>query len=205
MDVLRRLFEQHFRSPVGRIEPLQGDLGGSGRKIIRLANEKRSAIGILYDVREENVAFLEFSRHFKRHGLPVPEIYAEDLDHGAYLEEDLGNTTLFDFVSSGRAEREMAPPAVEAYRKVVAELPRFQVVAGRDLNYKLCYPRSSFDRQSIAWDLNYFKYYFLKLAGIPFNEQQLEDDFSHLAKFLLSAQHDYFLYRDFQSRNIMLR
>ena len=94
---------------------------------------------------------------------------------------------------------------VEAYRKVVAVLPRFQVEAGRDLNYKVCYPRGSFDRQSIAWDLNYFKYYFLRLAGIPFNEQALEDDFSRLTKFLLSAPHDYFLYRDFQSRNIMLR
>ena len=94
---------------------------------------------------------------------------------------------------------------VDLYRKVLAVLPRFQVEAGRDLNYKVCYPRASFDRQSIAWDLNYFKYYFLRLAGIAFNEQALEDDFSHLTKLLLSAPHDYFLYRDFQSRNVMLR
>ena len=205
MDVLKQLFEQHFRAPVVRVEALQGQLGGSGRKIIRLAGDKLSAIGILYDVREENVAFLEFSRHFRRHGLPVPEIYAEDLDHGAYLEEDLGNTTLFEFLSQNRSGENIAPEAVEAYRKVVAALPRFQVEAGRDLNYKVCYPRASFDRQSIAWDLNYFKYYFLKLAGVPFNEQALEDDFSRLTKFLLTADHDYFLYRDFQSRNVMLR
>ncbi|HMB82627.1 MAG TPA: RNase adapter RapZ [Terriglobales bacterium] len=205
MEVLKRLFERHFHSPVERVQPLQGQLGGSGRKIVRLSSEKLSAIGILYDTREENVAFLEFSRHFRRHGLPVPEIYAEDLSHGAYLEEDLGNTTLFEFLSDHRNGAAIASEAVAAYRKVVSVLPRFQVEAGRDLNYKVCYPRSSFDRQSIAWDLNYFKYYFLRLAGIPFNEQALEDDFSRLTKFLLSATRDYFLYRDFQSRNIMLR
>ena len=205
MDILQKLFEQHFHSQVVRVEPLQGQLGGSGRNIIRLSGEKFSAIGVLYGVREENVAFLEFSRHFRRYGLPVPEIYAEDLDHGAYLEEDLGGATLYEFLSKNRAGDNIAPQAIEAYRKVVAVLPRFQVEAGRDLNYKVCYPRASFDRQSIAWDLNYFKYYFLRLADISFNEQALEDDFSQLTKFLLKADRDYFLYRDFQSRNVMLR
>jgi aminoglycoside/choline kinase family phosphotransferase len=187
------------------VQPLQGQLGGSGRKIIRLAGEECSAIGILYNVREENICFLEFSRHFRRHGLPVPEIYVEDLSQGAYLEEDLGDTTLFEFLSTHRIGVNISLQAVEAYRKVVAVLPRFQIEAGRDLNYEVCYPRAVFDGQSIAWDLNYFKYYFLKLAGIPFNEQSLEDDFTHLTRFLLSANVDYFLYRDFQSRNIMLR
>jgi len=205
MDVLKALFERHFHVPASRVQPLQGELGGSGRKIIRLASAELSAIGILYGVREENVAFLEFSRHFRRHGLPVPEIYGEDLNQGAYLEEDLGDTTLFEFLSKNRAREKIAPNVVEAYRKVVAELPRFQVEAGRDLNYKVCYPRGSFDRQSIAWDLNYFKYYFLRLAGVPFHEQALEVDFGRLTKLLLSAPRDFFLYRDFQSRNIMLR
>jgi aminoglycoside/choline kinase family phosphotransferase len=205
MDVLKKLFEQHFHSAPERVQPLQGELSGSGRKLIRLSNEKGSALGVLYGVREENAAFLEFSRHFRRHGLPVPEIYAEDLERGAYLEEDLGDTTLFDFLARNRTGAEIAPQVVQAYRKVVAVLPRFQVEAGRDLNYTVCYPRASFDRQSIAWDLNYFKYYFLRLAAIPFNEQALEDDFDRLTNFLLSAPHDYFLYRDFQSRNIMLR
>jgi aminoglycoside/choline kinase family phosphotransferase len=205
MDILKKLFEQHFHAPPERIAPLQGELGGSGRKIIRLTNKKDRAVGILYGVREENAAFLEFSKHFRRHGLPVPEIYAEDLTHGAYLEEDLGDTTLFEFLSKNRTGENIAPQVVEAYRKVVAVLPRFQVEAGRDLNYDVCYPISSFDRQSIAWDLNYFKYYFLRLAGIPFNEHALEEDFTRLTDFLLSAPRDYFLYRDFQSRNILLR
>lgn len=204
MDVLRRLFEKRFGTPVLRVEPLQGQLGGSGRSILRLSGEQQSAIGILYGVREENVAFLEFSKHFRRHGLPVPEIYAEDLEHGAYLEQDLGDTTLFDFLSSNRSGDVIPPAVVEAYRTALDFLPRFQIEASRDLNYKVCYPRASFDRQSIIWDLNYFKYYFLRLAEIPFNEQALEQDFTRLTKFLLTAGHDYFLYRDFQSRNIML-
>jgi aminoglycoside/choline kinase family phosphotransferase len=205
MDVLKKLFERHFHLLVEGMQPLQGDLGASGRKIIRLTGKKVSAIGVQYGVREENVAFLEFSRHFRRHGLPVPEIYAEDLDHGAYLEEDLGDTTLFEFLSKNRAGENIAPQVMETYRQVVAVLPRFQVEAGRDLNYSVCYPRASFDRQSIVWDLNYFKYYFLRLAGVGFNEQALEDDFGRLTDFLLTAPRDYFLYRDFQSRNVMLR
>ena len=205
MEVLKELFESHFHQPPARMQPVKGQLGASERTIVRLAAGDASAIGIVCAMREENRAFLAFSRYFRRHGLPVPEIYAEDLDRGAYLEEDLGDTTLFEFLSAHRAGEHIAPEAVEAYRKVVAVLPRFQVEAGRDLDYKACYPRASFDRQSIAWDLNYFKYYFLRLAGIPFNEQGLEDDFGRLTKFLLTAERDYFLYRDFQSRNIMLR
>ncbi len=186
------------------MQPLQGQLGGSGRNILRLGNDQHTAIGILYAVREENVAFLEFSRTFRRHGLPVPQVYGEELDQGVYLEEDLGDLTLYQFLTEHRKGDEILPEVIEAYRKVVATLPRFQAEMRNEVNYKVCYPRASFDRQSIAWDLNYFKYYFLRLAGIPFNEQALEDDFARLTKFLLSADRDYFLYRDFQSRNVML-
>ncbi|HZQ69808.1 MAG TPA: RNase adapter RapZ [Terriglobales bacterium] len=205
MDLLKRLFEERFHSPVVRVTPLQGELGGSGRSILRLSSEHLTAIGVVYGVREENVAFLEFSRHFRKHGLPVPEIYADDLSHGVYLEEDLGDTTLFDFLSQHRDGEHVRDEVLQAYRSVVEVLPRFQIDAAKDLNYKVCYPRASFDRQSISWDLNYFKYYFLRLAGIPFSEQSLEDDFGRLTRFLLTANRDYFLYRDFQSRNVMLR
>ena len=206
MDVLKKLFEQHFRAPVERGAAAAGPTGRLGtqdRPPGQRRNSARSAFCMACAKRMW--PFWNSRGIFAAHGLPVPEIYAEDLSHGAYLEEDLGDTTLFEFLSNNRAGEHIAPQVVEAYRKVVAVLPRFQVEAGRDLNYKVCYPRASFDRQSIAWDLNYFKYYFLRLAGIPFNEQALEDDFGRLTKFLLSADRDYFLYRDFQSRNIMLR
>ena len=205
MHVLERLFAQHFHFPPEKVVPLQGQLGGSGRAIVRLSGRGTTAIGVVHSVREENAAFLEFSRHFRGHELPVPEIYAQDLDAGTYLEEDLGDTTLFEFLGAHRSGDTIAPGAIEAYRKTIAVLPRFQIEAGRDLNYKVCYPRGSFDRQSIHWDLNYFKYYFLRLAGVPFNEQALEDDFGRLTRLLLAAPHEYFLYRDFQSRNVMLR
>jgi aminoglycoside/choline kinase family phosphotransferase len=204
MDVLKKLFEQRFHMPAEHVQQLQGDLGGSGRRILRLSGGNQKAIGILYGVYEENLAFIAFSRHFRRHGLTVPEIYAEDLENGAYLEEDLGDTTLFEFLTRNRLGETIAQSVVDAYLKVVTELPRFQVEAGRDLDYSVCYPRGSFDRQSITWDLNYFKYYFLRLAAIPFNEQALEDDFGQLTDFLLEAPGQYFLYRDFQSRNILL-
>ena len=205
MGILEKLFEKHFRTRVTQAQPVQGELGGSGRTIVRLRGEGTTAIGILYGVKEENRAFIGFSRHFRHHGLPVPEIYAADLKHGAYLEEDLGDTTLFQFLAANRSGENIAPTAVAAYRQVVETLPRFQIEASRDLDYRLCYPRRSFDRQSIAWDLNYFKYHFLKLAGVPFNEQALEQDFKRLTNFLLTAPRDHFMYRDFQSRNVMLR
>src|SRR5262245_6588786 len=138
MDVLKDLFEQHFHTAPERVIPIQGQLGSSGRNIVRLANDKVSAIGVVYGVREENVAFLEFSKHFRRHGLPVPEIYKEDLARDAYLEEDLGDTTLYEFLSGNRAGEVIEPEVIEAYRNTIAILPRFQIEAGRDLDYTVC-------------------------------------------------------------------
>src|SRR5690242_5820483 len=126
MSILETLFEQHFHTPPSRVQPLQGQLSGSGRRIVRLATDQSSAIGILYGVREENNAFLSFSRHFRNHHLPVPEIFAEDLEQDAYLEQDLGDTTLFDLLSQNRNGEEIAPVVMDAYRKTLAVLPQFQ-------------------------------------------------------------------------------
>ena len=204
MEILSRLFEQHFRDSLLSITPLQANLGGSGRQIFRLAGQSQTAIGIAYDVREENVAFLSFSRHFLSLGLPVPQIYAQDLDNGAYLLQDLGDLTLYQFLQANREGDQIAPAVLEAYRRVVEVLPSFQIEGGRTLDYSVCVPRQDFDAQSIQWDLSYFKYYFLKLAGFAFDEQALQDDFDRLTQLLLQAPRDFFLYRDFQSRNIML-
>src|SRR5215831_4286701 len=132
MDILKTLFERHFRVSPEHVRSLQGELGASSRKIFRLTAAGRSAIGILYQVREENAAFLEFSRHFRKRGLPVPEIYGEDLDQGAYLEQDLGDMSLFELLSQNRSGDSIAPNVVKAYRQVIATLPRFQIEAGSD-------------------------------------------------------------------------
>ena len=200
---LKVLFESRFGQPVQSVASLKGD--ASDRKLFRLSAASQTAIGVVNPNVQENRAFLEFSRHFRKCGLPVPEIYAEDLDRGMYLEEDLGDTTLFQFLTANHAEGGLSNETLTLYRKVVKLLPRFQIEAGRTLNYDVCYPRSSFDKQSMMWDLNYFKYYFLRLAKIPFSEQALEDDFERFTEFLLEAERGYFLYRDFQSRNIMVR
>jgi aminoglycoside/choline kinase family phosphotransferase len=197
------LFEHHFQEKVETFSMLPPS--GSYREYCRLQNNNRSVIGAFNADVKENTAFLSFTNHFRKKGLPVPEIFAVSSDLKKYLLEDLGNVTLFDFLSEIRESEGFSETIVAEYRKVLKVLPRIQIVAGKDMVYSVCYPREAFDKQSMMWDLNYFKYYFLKLAKIPFDEQALEDDFQAFSDYLLSAPSDYFLYRDFQSRNVMLK
>ena len=201
-DNLERLCRTTFGEAPSGITPLGAD--GSKRRYFRLQGNGRTVIGTFNSDLRENAAFLFLSRHFRRHGLPVPEIYAEDLEQGVYLQQDLGDETLFSRVAAARvAEGTFSDRLAAMYRRVLDDLPRFQVAAAEDLDYSVCYPRSRFDAQSIRWDLNYFKYHFLKLVPIDFDEQALEDDFERFTKFLLDTDTGHFLYRDFQSRNIM--
>ena len=205
-DTLARLFMEYTGALPATILPVDGD--GSARTMFRLVgSDHNTAIGVIGPDQEENRAFLSFSRALRTAGLRVPEIFAVDEAAGVYLEEDLGDTTLFDALSAARARDpgDFPPAMLPVYRRVVEELPRFQVEGGRVIDYSVAYPRAAFDRQSILWDLNYFKYHFLKLAQIPFNEGRLERDFRRLVTFLLKADRSHFLFRDFQSKNIMLR
>lgn len=199
-------FEKAFMEWSGekleRVVPLPPQ--GSDRHYFRLFGKTRTAIGVTNHDRRENEAFITFSNHFISLGLPVPKIYSTDLDQGAYVEEDLGNETLFSYLTARRRKAGFAEDIIAIYRKTLELLPRFQIEAAKDLDFDKCYPRHSFDRQSMMWDLNYFKYYFLKLAGIHFDEQYLENDFITFTKYLLDTDTEYFLYRDFQSRNIMI-
>ena len=135
--------------------------------------------------------------------MPVPEIYLADLDNNIYLQEDLGSTTLYSYLLQ---RGDYWPDYLtKIYQRVVEQLARLQIIGGKDLDYGKCYPRAAFDRQSIQWDFNYFKYYFLKLAGVDFNEDALEKDAQTLADYLLEADGNYFMFRDFQTRNIMVK
>jgi len=205
-QALAGLFEEFFGVAPITILPLEGD--GSNRKMFRLIGPGyETAIGVSGPDRDENRAFLSYSRALRGAGLSVPAIYAADESAGIYMEEDLGDTTLFDALVSARKQdpAEFPSSMLPLYRRVVEELPRFQLVGGRAVDYSVAYPRAAFDRQSILWDLNYFKYHFLKLAQVPFNEGLLERDFKKFTTFLLKADRRHFLYRDFQSRNVMLR
>jgi aminoglycoside/choline kinase family phosphotransferase len=205
-DALLRLYREVRGGRPAAIVAVASD--GSQRTYHRLiSGDGSTLIGAFGPDPDENRAFLSFSRAFHDIGLPVPAIHAVDETAGVWIEEDLGETTLFSALEEARAREGGAFPstALSIYRRVLETLPRFQVEGDAVVDYSVAYPRPAFDRQSILWDLNYFKYHFLKLAPIPFHEARLERDFDTLAESLLEAPRNFFLYRDFQSRNIMVR
>ena len=199
---LSSLFQQYKGKQPGKIVKLPQS--GSYRQYYRIFDGGATCIGAYNEDKAENIAFVSFTKHFVAKGLNVPKLLAEDLENSVYLLEDLGDITLLEHIQHQNYPFETKPEVLQAYKNVLEQLPRFQVIGSEGLDYSLCYPRHAFDRQSMMWDLNYFKYYFLKLAKVPFNEQALENDFNTLVDFLLSADCDYFLYRDFQSRNVMM-
>ncbi|NBC10085.1 MAG: phosphotransferase [Bacteroidetes bacterium] len=198
---LAHLFQAWAGQPVEQVLPLAPS--GSPRIYYRLKAGERTAIGTYNADQAENEAFLSFSRHFKAKGLPVPNIYAENLSAHIYLQEDLGDERLYDRLP------EPGQPFPETlaglYKRVVEELARLQIQGGQGLDYSKCTPREVFDEQAMLWDFYAFKYQFLKLSGIAFDEQALEEDAHRLIDFLNGAGTAHFLFRDFQSRNIMLR
>ncbi len=201
VELLDELFLKWSGTRARTILPLPQS--GSSRAYYRLSTDSTSAIGTYHNDNRENDAFVYFSKHFKKAGLPVPEVYIEDLSNQVYLQQDLGDTMLFDLTE--KIGDEVAQKLMlESLEKVVYWLPKLQIQGHKGLDYSKATPRKSFDKQSMMWDLNYFKYHFLKLSGLVFDEQKLEDDFETLAEYLSSASREFFLFRDFQSRNIMV-
>ncbi|HBX87058.1 MAG TPA: phosphotransferase enzyme family protein, partial [Marinilabiliaceae bacterium] len=195
------LFEQWSGETAEAVSKLPAS--GSYRRYYRITGKTSSVLGAVNKDVKENRTFIEFSRFFHDKGLKVPEIYVVDAEMDCYLLEDLGNTTLFDWLSTARRGKEIPSAIVDFYKSCISQLIEFQTI-GKNLDFSLCHPREKFDKQSMMWDLHYFKYYFLKLARISFDEQLLEDDFNRFTEYLLNTDCSYFMYRDFQSRNIMV-
>lgn len=198
---LSELFEQWAGESPTLILPLAPS--ASPRIYYRLSSKTKVAVGAYNLDKKENIAFLSFSKHFKEKEMPVPEIYAKDLERNIYLQEDLGATTLYSYLLK---KGDLFPDyLVQIYKKVVERLAYLQIEGSQNLDYSVCYPREHFDKQSMLWDFNTFKYYFLKLAKIPFDEQALEDDMHRFADYLLETNTKNFMFRDFQTRNIMIK
>ena len=177
---------------------------GSERKYFRIYDGKKGIIAAFNSNREENEAFVGFTKHFISVGLPVPEIFRFFPEDNIYFLQDLGETNLFSYLRNKSSGEDFDGNIYSLYRKVLEILVKFQTRGIKGLDLDLCYPHKSFDRESMMWDMNYFKYMFLKLMVVPFNEKRLEYDFNQMAEFLLEEDQDYFLYRDFQSANIMI-
>ncbi|MFO7977660.1 MAG: RNase adapter RapZ, partial [Bacteroidales bacterium] len=191
----------HGQSP-DKITPLPAS--GSERRYFRIWFADQTLLAAYNPYPRENHAFITLSRHFAAKGLPVPQILAQDLSNHCYLVSDLGDTTLFSLLPHDPAIEAFDQGVMALYAQVVEWLAAFQIKGAQDLDFSICYPRQAFDRQSMMWDLNYFKYYYLKTSGIPFDEQKLEEDFGRFTSHLLEQPAEYFMYRDFQSRNIMI-
>ena len=177
---------------------------GSNRRYFRLCPNP-DIIGTIGTSREENEAFIYLCENFHKKGLPVPEILAMTVDHSCYLQSDLGDTALFDLISKRPDKSEWNEDITALLTKTITLLPKMQWIGGKDLDYCKCYPVQEMDRRSVMWDLNYFKYCFLKATGIEFREDFLEDDFEKFADILLREKSDTFMFRDFQSRNVMIK
>jgi len=203
LNILAEQFRTYFGLAPEKTELITGS--GSQRQYYRLKAGSQSAIGTIGTDTKENKAFIEFAKHFKQKGLNVPEVFLHSEDLKYYIQEDFGDADLLGILLNSRTEGEIPQHIMKLYEKAITELVRLQINGDEGLDYSLCFPRKEFDRTSIMWDLNYFKYYFLKMVLPEIDENGLEEEFSVLCDFLLSVEKKYFMYRDFQARNIIIK
>jgi len=204
MEKLLELYKQWNGAEPAHVQQIPG--GGSNRSYYRLTDKNgQSVVGAIGTSRDEDHAFIYLTKHFTSLKLPVPKILAASDDQLRYLQTDLGSMSLFDVIRGGReAGGRYTLKEQELLKRTIRELPNIQMNGARGLDFSNCYPQAEFDVDSVLFDLNYFKYCFLKATEIDFHELKLEADFRLLAKDLTAEQGDTFLYRDFQARNVML-
>ena len=199
---LQKLYKKHTGFPAEHIEEMPAS--GSNRRYYRLTGVK-SLIGVYGTNQEENEAFLYMAKHFKKKNLPVPQVVSVSEDKLYYLQEDLGDTLLFYAIEKGRTTSSFSEEEKVLLKKTIRQLPRIQFAGADGFDFDRCYPQAEFNQRSILWDLNYFKYCFLKATGLEFQEDKLEDDFMKMSDVLLRSSSSTFMYRDFQSRNVMIK
>ena len=201
MNELKKLFEVLMSDKVIECQVL--NVSGSNRKYFRLYGEKNIAIGVEGSLAEENKTFIKMAEYFAVKNLNTPRFIACSPDKMYYLQQDLGDVSLFDFITEGRKTGIFSENEKEMLHKTIGLLAHFQIFAS-DFDFSQSYPVPEFNKRSIFWDLNYFKYNFLKTTGLEFHENDLENDFERFAEILLQANPVGFMYRDFQSRNVMI-
>jgi len=202
MQQLISLFTSHTGDTAPTLEALPSS--GSNRRYFRLTKGDTKLIGVYGESRQENRAFISLANHFLAQGLNVPKVVAVSADEMFYLQEDLGDKVLFDLIKGGRTTGVFSHDEKELLHKTISLLADFQYLGASGLDFSVCYPLPEFNHRSVMWDLNYFKYSFLKTTGMEFQEDLLENDFEKMAATLLKDATETFMYRDFQSRNVML-
>ena len=204
MQELTALYTTFMGAPPKTVEPITGS--GSNRRYVRFTSSAgKSVIGVIGTSLEENHAFCYLSDHFCSQDLPVPRVLAVSSDGLRYLQEDLGARSLFDALSGGRAAGgRYSEEERELLRRTIAMLPALQIRGAEGLDFSHCYPQAEMDEMNVHFDLNYFKYSFLKPSGVDFHEVRLEREFQRFARDLVASDEQAFLYRDFQARNVML-
>ena len=203
LDLIRNIFVKWNGNKADFIQKLPQT--ASYREYYRISYNNSTVIGVYNEDLKENEAFISFSKTFNELNLNVPKVLYTDLDNNVYMLNDLGDVTLYSLLYDKKHNYKSYPELIDLYKKALEQLQKFQILADKKIDYSSCYPRAKFDKQSILWDLNYFKYDFLKLGRIGFDEQLLEYDFQKFSEFVASVDTNYFLYRDFQSRNIMIK
>lgn len=202
MERLSILYRSKYGCNPSSVTPLTGS--ASNRRYFRLTSGAGSAIGVIGTEVKENKAFVTIARHFKAKGINVPEIFGVSDDLSAYIQEDLGDAVLFDMLMTARRSGEDIRKVGSLLCKTMSMLPVIQYDGAEGLDFSICYPQPAFDRRMVMFDLNYFKYCFLKPSGLEFDEVLLQDDFEQFADELLEEDTDTFLYRDFNARNVMI-
>ena len=195
-ESLYRLFKKHYNFlPTDFTQLAQS---GSDRKYYRITGNNKTAIGVYNPNIDENKAFFAYTKAFEKEKINVPELYYIDESNLFYLIQDLGDTTLFDLLPNFNTTDYVAN-----LKLVVDGLIKIQVDTPKHIDYNVSLNQKGFNKDLIIRDLNYFKYYFLKPSGFIFNEDNLDESFNELANSLTKNENKYFMFRDFQSRNIM--